>query len=150
MNESLNFPETILDLKRLDGKEMVFDLIRKKYVVAGPEELVRQHLIHFLIDHRSFPKGLLSVEREFHINGRKKRFDLLVFDSAGKALLVAECKAPSVPIDQKTFEQISVYNIPLQVPYWFLTNGHIHYSCAFDVEKKTIKLLDDLPFYDSL
>lgn len=51
---------------------MIFDVIRKRYVALTPEEWVRQHFVHFLIDHKQYPSALLANEVLLNLNGTKK------------------------------------------------------------------------------
>ena len=46
--QELNFPHYKFRLKASENKTLIFDIVRKKYVVLTPEEWVRQHTIHFL------------------------------------------------------------------------------------------------------
>lgn len=49
---SLNFPKYSFQVKKIEEKTYIFDSIRKKYLVLTPEEWVRQHIIHFLIEEK--------------------------------------------------------------------------------------------------
>ena len=57
-----------LQLKTEFGKYFIGDKIRNKYVAMTPEELVRQLMIHFLIDNLHYPKSKLQVEKSLKIN----------------------------------------------------------------------------------
>ena len=146
--EQLNFPNFELRYKDIENQQYIFDIIRKKYVVAGPEEIVRQHLVHFLIHHRQYPKNLINVEKKVQLGQLNRRTDLVVFNKAGNPLLIGECKAPNVPITQKVFEQIGQYNMALKVNWLLITNGLSHYCCEIDLKNKQFKFVDDLPAYE--
>jgi hypothetical protein len=103
-----------------DGKRYVFDIIRKKYILLTPEEEVRQFIIQLMITDFHYPKAAISVEKSFQLNQRRKRYDIVVYQSE-KPWLLVECKAPSVNISQSTFEQAGYYNLELKVPYLFIT-----------------------------
>ncbi|MBK7443018.1 MAG: type I restriction enzyme HsdR N-terminal domain-containing protein [Bacteroidetes bacterium] len=45
------------------AQQFIFDIIRKKNVVLTPEEWVRQHIVHYLINDYGFPKSLISLEK---------------------------------------------------------------------------------------
>ena len=103
--QALNFPYYDIKLKYENKKTYIYAHIRRKYVVATPEEWVRQHLIYFLIEERNFPKTLIATETALKVNGLKKRTDLIVIDKkTRKVCLIAECKAPNVKITQNVFE----------------------------------------------
>lgn len=146
----LNFPDFELKYKDTEGQRYIFDIIRKKFVVAGPEEIVRQHLVHFLIQHRSYPKNLINVEKKVQLGQLNRRTDLVVFNRAGNPLLIGECKAPQVPITQKAFEQIGQYNLALKVEWLLITNGLNHFCCKVDLKEKSFRFVDDLPVYKDL
>ena len=80
------------------NQPLIWDGLRRKHVVLTPEEWVRQHVVHYLITHLGYPRGLLALERGLRYNQRQKRTDLLALDPAGQPLLLVECKAPAVPI----------------------------------------------------
>lgn len=120
----MNLPEYALQIKSENGKNYVFDQIRKKYVVLTPEEWVRQQLIQQLIE-LGYPASLMSVERRLPQD--KKRYDLLVFNRLGAPLVLVECKAPKVEISDRTIQQLFSYLIKQSAPYCLLTNGHQQY-----------------------
>ena len=90
-----------------------------------PEEWVRQNLVLFLVNDIKVPKGLLSLERGLKYNSLQKRYDLVVYDRAGKPALLCECKSPFVELDQKGMQQLFVYNAKLGSPRVLLTNGKL-------------------------
>jgi len=146
----LNFPKYEFRYKEMDNQQYIFDIIRKKFVVVTPEEIVRQHLVHFLIEDRQFPKALINLEKVIRFNKMIRRFDLMVYDAEVQPLLIAECKAPNIPITQETFEQVATYNLVLQAPYVFVTNGLQHFCCNIDLKKRQFKYIADIPEYAAL
>jgi hypothetical protein len=121
--QTLNLPTYNFKLKNSQNKTLIFDKLRKKYVVLTPEEWVRQHFVHFLIDQKKYPETLIAIEKQLTINNLKKRTDILIFNSDGKPEVVIECKAPSIKISQKTFDQIARYNLQLKADFLIVTNG---------------------------
>ncbi len=132
------------------NNRQIFDPVRKKRVAATPEEKVRQNLISYLHTECGAPYGLMSCEYSFDINGNKYRSDLVVFDSTGRALLLAECKAPSVEISKAVFDQIFVYNYHLKVSHLLLTNGKSTYCAKVDKSTGTSQFLSSIPKYNEL
>ena len=118
----LKLPEFEYRVKKSEGQNMIFDIIRKKYIVLTPEEWVRQHLIHFFINQCNYPPTLISVEREININGLRRRFDLVIYKDS-QPWIIVECKAPSVTLTQAVFDQVFCYNTSLQAPYIAISNG---------------------------
>ena len=111
---------------------------------------VRQNFIHYLINLRKYPKGLIAVEHPLSINGVSHRADIVMFSSNGVPLVVIECKATNVAIDQNVVQQASRYNILLKAPYLMLTNGLVHFCVRIDFEKGSSLALDSIPFYNDL
>ena len=148
--EALNFKNYSFRLKKADDKLWIFDLIRRKYVVLQPEEWVRQHVVHFLIEEKGYPKSLINVEKKLSVNGLTKRYDVVVYSKKGVVLLIVECKAPNVTITQQTFDQIARYNLSLNAQYLMVTNGINHYYCQTDYNQYKYIFLADLPHYNDL
>ncbi len=145
--QALNFPQYSFRFKNKENNVSIFDGIRKKFVVLQPEEWVRQHCVQYLIEGKNFPKSLINIEKELTINNLKKRYDIVVFNSDGSIHLIVECKAPSVTIDQSTFDQIARYNIKLNATYLMVTNGMNHYFCQMDFENERYQFLKNIPDY---
>ncbi|MBE2185409.1 MAG: type I restriction enzyme HsdR N-terminal domain-containing protein [Rhodothermales bacterium] len=135
----LAFPAIDLGLRH-DGRE-VFDPVRRRWVRCTPEEWVRQHLIRFLADHRGYPLELMAVEKAFPYHGLMRRADLVAYGSGLKPLVIAECKAPAVALDQRTAEQVARYNTTVGATLWLLTNGLRHFVGT----ASPVRLLADIP-----
>lgn len=143
----LNLPTCQLKLSRKNGVAYVFDDLRKKDIVVTPEEWVRQHWIHYLHSEKKYPKSLMKTEGGMKLNMLSKRTDLLVYDQNGEKKLLAEFKAPTVKISEKTFEQIANYNIVHKIPLLLVSNGIEHYYCTIDFERQTWAFIPDLPVF---
>ncbi|MFJ1410389.1 type I restriction enzyme HsdR N-terminal domain-containing protein [Capnocytophaga canimorsus] len=147
--QKLNFYPYQFRFKNSENKTLIFDEIRKKFVVLQPEEWVRQHVVQFLIQEKSFPKSLINVEKELMINGLKKRYDIVVYKNTGEILLVVECKAPDILINQKVFDQVFRYNLSLQASLLMVTNGLQHYYAMIDYNSNKLLFMESLPDYKS-
>ncbi len=124
MFPQLKYPTYNIRLKQnAKGNVQVFDEIRKKWFLLTPEEWVRQHLINYLIKEKRYPISLISVEKELILNETKKRYDVVVFSKTLKPLIIIECKAPEIMLNEKVLEQALRYNLVLKVPYLMITNG---------------------------
>ena len=149
MFQELNFPKFEYRFKSTENKVSIFDVIRKKFIILQPEEWVRQHCVHYLINDKNFPKSLINVEKELTINGLKKRYDIVIFNSDGSIFLIVECKSHNIKIDQTTFDQIARYNLVLNATYLMVTNGLNHYYCEMDMENERYSFLQTIPDYKS-
>lgn len=145
----LNLPSCNFKIKNSKNKQLIFDPIRKKFLVLTPEEWVRQHFVAYLMLHKKYPVSLIAVEKQLQINGLKKRTDILVFNTLGTPEIIVECKAPSVPITQHTFDQIARYNLQLEANFLIVTNGLEHYYCMMDHKNERYQFLKDIPDYGS-
>ena len=145
--QELNFPSYAFKLKSSENKTLIFDIIRKKYVILTPEEWVRQHVVHFLLKEKSYPISLSAVEKQIKINKRVKRTDIVVYNKQGTPEILIECKAPNIKITQTTFDQIARYNLTANSNYLMVTNGLAHYICQIDKNNKTYIFLEDFPSY---
>lgn len=144
----LNLPEFVPKILHQDGKLVVFDIIRKKYIILTPEEWVRQHLVNYIINTLHYPKGLIKLEGGLSYNKKSKRTDIVVFDISGAPFIVVECKAPHIHIDKEVLFQASVYNRTLKAPFIAISNGLTHYFLEF--QGNEMKEIDHLPPYSSL
>lgn len=84
-----------------------------------PEEHVRQHFLHRLVDEYQYPRALISVERAI----RGRRYDAVVFSPSLRPLVLIEFKREEIPLTQAVMDQAACYNRTLQVPYLIISNG---------------------------
>ena len=145
--EKLNFPDYMFSLKSKENKPYIFDVIRKKWLVLTPEEWVRQHGVHFLINDKNYPVSLIQVEKTIEVNQTKKRYDLIACNKKKEVEILVECKSPAIVITQKTFDQIAQYNFILKSKYLMITNGIKHYYCQINFDNKSYIFLKELPDY---
>ena len=144
----LNLPTYKFKIKSNENKYAIFDIVRKKYVSLTPEEWVRQHFIHYLIEEKNYPISLIAIEKKITINKLTKRAYILVFNAKGLPHIIVECKAPSINITQNAFDQIARYNLKLNANYLLVTNGLKHYYCKMDFSKEEYVFLDTIPDYN--
>jgi hypothetical protein len=125
----------------------MFDPVRKKEVASTPEEEVRQSMVAHLHNVCGAPYHLMSCEYVLKAGRKSYRADLVLFDKKGAPLLLAECKAPTVPINQSVFEQIMQYNKILKVPFLLLTNGSDSYFCRHFFLENRWEAMKEIPSY---
>ena len=141
----LNLPAFEYKVKKQADKLYIYDAIRRKYLQLTPEEWVRQHFIHYLIDHLSYPRGLITTESGLKYNKLQRRTDIVVFNRQAAPYMIVECKAPTVAINQQVFNQIAVYNKVLQAQMLVVTNGLKHYCCSFQPQNQSWEFLPQIP-----
>jgi hypothetical protein len=149
--QPLNLPPFEANIKKMDGMVKIQDVLRRKFVALTPEEWVRQHFVHFLIEQKGYSPTLMANEVAVTLNGMSRRCDTVVYRQEGlKPLMIIEYKRPDVDITQKVFNQICRYNMVLEVEYLVVSNGLKHYCCKVDLQNGTYTFLQDLPPYSDL
>ena len=144
----LNLPQYDSKISKKEGKLFILDEFRKKYVALTPEEWVRQNFLMYLVTDKKYPRTLIAVEAGLKLYKRKKRTDAVVYNKQGEPLLIIECKAPEVKINQDVFDQVVRYNLALKVNYLIVTNGLEHYCCLLDYKNNSYSFLNEIPEYD--
>lgn len=146
----LNLPQANLKLSKKNEQLFVWCIVRKKTLTLTPEEWVRQHVIHFLINQKNVPLGLISSELGIQIHQLSRRCDVVIFGKDQTAKLLVECKAPEVKLNQNTLQQIAHYNATLNVDYLWITNGIEHALYFINRINNQIQVLNELPDFAEL
>ena len=105
----------------MENPPKIWDAVRRRWLVLTPEEWVRQHLIRLL------------VER------------VVVTGRDGRPCLLAECKAPDVPLGREVFAQAVRYNSVVAAPYVLITNGLLHCCSSLDRSTGRYAVVEGLP-----
>ena len=147
---SLNLPSYEIKIAERNGKNVIFDMLRKRYVALTPEEWVRQHFVNYLITEKGFPKELIANEISIVLNGTNKRCDTVAYNRFLAPVFIAEYKSPTVAIKQSVIDQIIRYNMVLKVRYLVVSNGMQHFCCRIDFESGNYTFLNEIPMYDSI
>ena len=146
----LNLPTPVLRLAGTAEKPTVFDILRRKYVDLTPEEWVRQHFVHYLIEHKNFPQELLANEVALQVGDKTLRADSVLYGRDLHPRVIVEYKAPTVAITQKVFDQITIYNFLMRVDYLIVSNGLNHYCCKMDYDNQKYLFIEEIPDYKNL
>ena len=128
--------------------ETIYDPLRRKDVSLTPEERVRQWFIEQLRGAGVPQHQMMSEVALEYGAGKKWRADIVVYGHGGVPMAVVECKRPDIEISKEVLEQALRYSAVLQVPFLFLTNGHLTYIC-----RKTgdgYAFLDKAPVYEEM
>ena len=148
--QQINLPQYDVRIRTVSGRDQIFDILRHKYVALTPEEWVRQHFVHYLIEHKNFPSALLANEISLQIGEKKIRADSVLYDRQYHPKMIVEYKAPDIQITQRVFDQISVYNLLLHVDYLVVSNGVNTYACKMDYDNQKYLFLTNLHNYENL
>lgn len=111
---------------------------------------MRQHFIHYLVEHKSYPAALLANEVNLCSGTKRLRADSVLYDSRLQPRMIMEYKAPDVEITRDVLNQIAAYNFLLHVDYLVMSNGLAHYCCKVDYERGRFDFLKDIPGYEEL
>ena len=148
--QKLNLPPYNANIKSDNGRNLIFDVLRGKYVALTPEEWVRQNFVQYLINYKNYSRSLMNNEIPLRLNGTSKRCDTVVFSNTAVPKMIIEYKAPEIKITQKVFNQITRYNRVLKVDYLVVSNGLNHYCCKMDYENQGYIFLEDVPDFSVL
>lgn len=139
----IDFPEHNFRVKKEDGKDFIFDELRKVWLRLTGEEWVRQNFLQYLVQVKKYPVSLVAVEKEIRLGELKKRFDILVYDSSHQPWLMVECKGMDIPLSEEVLEQVLRYNMAVPVHYMVITNGL--YCAAFCRNNGKLQPVEELP-----
>ncbi|MDE6491453.1 MAG: type I restriction enzyme HsdR N-terminal domain-containing protein [Muribaculaceae bacterium] len=143
----LNLPPFPMNLRRnAGGDTLIYDRLRRRFVVLTPEEWVRQHFTAYLMQ-LGYPQSLMANEVGLSLNGTRRRCDTVVWDNHGQPAVIVEYKAPSVAISQPVFDQIVRYNMVLQARLLMVSNGMRHFCCEIDHLSGSYRFMHEIPAY---
>lgn len=127
---------------------MIFDPVRRRWLLLTPEEWVRQNFVNYLLRQQGYPATLIALEKQIHLGEMTKRFDILVYDPAHQPWLMVECKAPTVSLTEDTLQQVLRYQMVLPVSYLLISNGQ--QTMGWKKEGKELVLLEAMPEFPEL
>ena len=127
---ALNLPPVRLRAAHRHGEERVWDGLRGCWLLLTPEEWVRRHVIGWLSDCIGIPAVNIIQEYQLSLGGTRQRADIVVTGRGQQAVMLVECKAADVAIDQCVLDQAVRYNSVVRARYIMLTNGLRHYFFA--------------------
>ncbi len=126
----INYPEPEFRMKKENDKELVFDSLRRKWLLITPEEWVRQNFVQYLVRVMNYPASLIALEKEIWLGELKKRFDILVYSKDHQPWMIVECKGTDIKLTDETLQQALRYNISVPADYLVITNGQYSYGWA--------------------
>lgn len=146
----LNLPNFQIKLSGTREHPTIWDILRRRYVALTPEEWVRQHFIHFLIEYKGYPSALLANEVRLKVGTKQLRADSVLYDKTLHPRMIIEYKAPTIQLSQKVFDQISIYNMLLHVDYLIVSNGLRHFCCKIDYVLQQYHFMENIPDYQNI
>lgn len=146
----INLPQYDINLGGTKDNPTIFDILRHRFVALTPEEWVRQHFVHYLVDHLHYPAPLMANEVKLSVGNKKLRADTVLYDRTLRPRMIIEYKAPNIKITRKVFDQILAYNTLLHVEYLVVSNGLSIYCMQTNANDNTTKFRDSIPEYKEL
>jgi hypothetical protein len=141
----VHYPEPAFRVKKEEGRELIFDPLRKKWLLLTPEEWVRLNFVQYLVQVKQYPIDLIALEKNIRLGELKKRFDILVYDRKHRPWMMIECKAPAVKLDEAVLHQLLRYHISVPVSFLVITNGGFSY--AWEKHESKLKMINELPVW---
>ena len=146
----LNLPSFDIKISGSKQHPQILDVLRRKFITLTPEEWVRQHFVHFMVEHLHYPASLLANEVSMQVGDKILRADTILYNKQLQPVMIVEYKAPHIPITQQVFDQIATYNMLLHVDYLVVSNGLQHYVCKMDYDSKKYLYLEAIPDYTEI
>ena len=146
----INLPQYEINLGGTKDNPTIFDILRHRFVALTPEEWVRQHFVHYLIEHLHYPSPLMANEVKLSVGNKKLRADTVLYDRSLRPRMIIEYKAPSIQITRKVFDQILAYNTLLHVEYLVISDGLSTYCMRTGSNDNSAQFLDAIPEYEQL
>jgi hypothetical protein len=143
----ITYPEPQFRIKMENTKELLFDPLRKKWLLITPEEWVRQNFVQYLVRVMNYPSSLIALEKEIWLGELKKRFDILVYNKDHQPWMIVECKGADIKLNDETLQQALRYNISVPADYLVITNGH--YSFGWQKKGGQLNDLNELPPWET-
>lgn len=137
------YPEPDFQIKKDAGNDIIFDPLRKRWLLLTPEEWVRQNFVQYLIQVKKYPAALIAMEKIIRLGELKKRFDILVYDKNHHPWMMIECKAPSIKLDQAVLHQLLRYHISVPAGFLIISNGE--YTYGWEKKEQNLELIPELP-----
>jgi len=135
----VHFSQYTIQVQYRNEVKYIYDIVRKKWIKANPEEEVRQLWLHYLVNDKAVSSGKIAVEKGLYVNDCLKRFDICIYDVHMQPNILIECKAPMQKLDIKVLEQLARYNLALGAQTIIVTNGLDHKGYTV-VENRLLEL----------
>ena len=145
----------------MSDSSSILCLVRKEWVAALPEEIVRQQLLSHMIQQKGFPASLIAVEQSLkqlpHLTAAdrlrvpKRRADIICYAKTTEGLyplLIVECK--SIKLSPAIMNQIVGYNHFVRSHFIAIVNQEEIRTGWYDPMKKDYVFVNFLPSYSEL
>ncbi len=139
------YPEIKPSIKREGEKELIYCIIRRRWMILTPEEWVRQNFLHYLISVHRYPASLIAVEKQLKLGDLTKRFDIVVYDKNTNPFMIIECKEMNVSLTDNVLMQALRYNASIQARFLIITNGS--HCLGFEKRNEAFEEINEIPVF---
>lgn len=137
---------------KLEGQQMYFDAVRKKYVPVTERETVRQRVVQFLIQELGVPQKMIRLGEKLSNYGLpfRHRADIVIErydreEGVNRPVAVVECKALERTLDEAAYNEAFDYAEKLGCSYCLLTN--VEEAHWFYIDADSYVELESVPTY---
>jgi hypothetical protein len=142
---AVQYPDPEFRIKKEEGKQLIFDPLRKLWLQLTEEEWVRQNFVQYLIRNRNYPPAYIAIEKMIRLHELKKRFDILVYNREHQPWMLVECKEPRIAISEVVLQQALRYHISVPASFIVITNGAT--TIGWEKKEGRLVMLDELPMW---
>lgn len=113
-----------------DKQGKIYSPLREKYLVATPEEKVRQNFICTLVNHYGYELAQMSEEVKTKEGKGSTRADIVIWKSikdkqkSKSPLIIVECKADTIRISEEDYKQGESYARIANAPFFVTHNSY--------------------------
>ncbi len=72
----IKYPEPPFRIKKENNQTLLFDPLRKQWIILTEEEWVRQNFVNYLVRVMQYPATLIALEKGIYFGELKKRFEI--------------------------------------------------------------------------
>lgn len=113
-----------------DKQGKIYSPLREKYLVATPEEKVRQNFICTLVNHYGYELAQMSEELKTKDGKNSTRADIVIWKSvkdkhnSKNPFIIVECKADTIRISEEDYKQGESYARIANAPFFVTHNSY--------------------------
>ena len=141
----IEYPAYDFKIRKEKNTELIFDAMRKRWLILTREEWVRQNFLQYIVQVKNYPVSLIAIEKEIYLGELRKRCDVVVYSREMLPWMIIECKEMNERLNTKVLHQILRYHITLPATYLVVTNGN--YCFGFEKREEQFYEIDELPEY---
>ena len=141
----IEYPAYDFKIRKEKNTELIFDAMRKRWLILTGEEWVRQNFLQYIAQVKNYPASLIAIEKEIYLGELKKRCDIVVYNRDMLPWMIVECKEMNERLNANVLDQILRYHITLPAKYLVVTNGS--YCFGFEKREGQFYEIDELPEY---